>query len=158
MASMPPFLSDSARAALQHLSEADAAPTMPDPIARLRSIRSLVAALEEDAATLQSVRDALDAGETWTSIAMAAGLKPAAAKWRWQGSDEEIAARQAAGRKRSARPSNVPTNLPGHSVADAAKSLGVTAQAIYLRISRGQLRAETIELRDGRRYKRVFLN
>jgi hypothetical protein len=33
----------------------------------------------------------------------------------------------------------------------------VTAQAVYLRVSRGQLRAETVTLPDGRSYKRVFL-
>ena len=42
-------------------------------------------------------------------------------------------------------------------MADAAKKLGVTAQAIYLQVSRGKLRAESVELPDGRRYKRVFL-
>jgi hypothetical protein len=42
------------------------------------------------------------------------------------------------------------------SVAEAAKHLGVTAQAIYLRVTRGSLRAETVTLPDGRSYKRVF--
>jgi DNA-directed RNA polymerase specialized sigma24 family protein len=51
----------------------------------------------------------------------------------------------------------VPTDLPGYSVADAAKKLGVTVQAVYLRISRGQLESETVTLDDGRRYKRVML-
>ena len=90
-------------------------------------------------------------------IADAAGLKAAAAKWRWQGTDAEIAARADAGRKRGARPSSVPTDLPGLSVAEAAARLGVSAQAVYLRVGRGRLGSQTVTLPDGRSYKRVFL-
>jgi hypothetical protein len=154
---MSPFLSEPARAALTRLSEAEAAKPVPEAITRLSGIRSLMEALEADPATLDAVRDALADGATWEAIATAAGLKPAAAKWRWQGSDAEIAERHEAGRRRSTRPSSVPADLPGLSVADAANKIGVSAQAIYLRISRGHLRSETIELPDGRRYKRVFL-
>jgi hypothetical protein len=153
---MPPFLADSARAALTRLTDADRADATPDPLERLRAIRSLIAALEQDPAALDAVRDALAAGAEWEQIAEASGLKPAAAKWRWQGSDAEIASRHEAGRKRSARPSSVPTDLPGLSVAEAARRLGVSAQAIYLRISRGTLAASTVQLPDGRSYKRVF--
>lgn len=145
------FLDPASRAALEALAAEPG-----QPLERLRAIRTLISALEADAATLQSVRDALAEGATWDAIAEAAGLQPAAAKWRWQGTDEEIAARMDAGRKRSARPSSVPTDLPGMSVAEAAKKLGVTAQAIYLQVTRGTLRAETVELADGRKYKRVF--
>jgi hypothetical protein len=123
---------------------------------QIRGIRSLVSALESSESTTIAVRNALAAGESWEAIATAAGLKPAAAKWRWHGTDEEIAARHESGRKRSARPSSVPTDLPGMSVSEAARSLGVSAQAIYLRVSRGQLRSETVTLDDGRTYKRVF--
>lgn len=153
---MAPFLSAESADALRVLAKAESRRSEPGGIERLGSIRSLVASLEDDPAVLRAVRDALASGETWTSIADAAGLKPAAAKWRWQGSDAEIAARHAAGRKRATRPSSVPPDLPGLSVSQAAHSLGVTAQAIYLRISRGQLRAETVTLPDGRKYKRVF--
>ncbi|GAB3042419.1 hypothetical protein GCM10027052_25510 [Parafrigoribacterium mesophilum] len=153
---MPPFLADSARAALARLAEGDRAQVMPGPLDRLRDIRSLITALEQDAATLDAVRDALASGASWDQVAEASGLKPAAAKWRWQGSDAEIASRHEAGRKRSARPSNVPTDLPGLSVAEAARRLGVSVQAIYLRISRGSLDATTVHLPDGRSYKRVF--
>jgi len=128
------------------------------PLERLAAIRAAIAALEADPATLQAVRDARADGADWVTVAEAAGLGTAATKWRWQGTDAEIAARAEAGRKRSARPSSVPTDLPGMSVAEAARSLGVSAQAIYLRVSRGQLRAETVELPDGRTYKRVFPN
>lgn len=102
------------------------------------------------------MRAALDTGASWSDIAHAAQLSPAASRWRWQGDDAEIAARHEAGRKRSERPSSKPTELPGMSVAEAANQLGVTAQAIYLRVTRGQLRAETVTLPDGRSYKRVF--
>ena len=151
-----PFLSDETRAALARLAEGDGAAETPAALERVRGIRQLTQLLESDAATLAAVREALGAGETWEAIADAAGLKPAAAKWRWQGSDADIAARLDAGRKRSARPSSVPSDLPGLSVAEAAQRMGVTAQAIYLKVSRGKLRAETVELPDGRRYKRVF--
>ncbi|WP_193509107.1 hypothetical protein [Cryobacterium sp. BB736] len=150
-----PYLSDETRVALERVVEGDSG-AVPDALARLRDIRSALAALEEDPATLTAVRDAVASGSSWDDIASAAGLKPAAAKWRWQGSDEEIAARHQAGRKRAARPSSVPTDLPGMSVSEAAKKLGVTPQAIYLQVSRGTLRAETVELGDGRKYKRVF--
>lgn len=150
-----PYLSAETRAALERVIAGDAG-EVPDALARLRDIRSAIAALEEDEATLTAVRDAVASGSSWDDIAHAAGLKPAAAKWRWQGSDEEIATRHEAGRKRAARPSSVPTDLPGLSVAEAAKKLGVTPQAIYLKVSRGTLRAETVELDDGRKYKRVF--
>jgi hypothetical protein len=153
---MPPFLANSARAALTHLIDADRADATPDPLERLRAIRSLIAALEQDPAALDAVRDALAAGAGWDQIAEASGLKSAAAKWRWQGSDAEIESRHEAGRKRSARPSSVPTDLPGLSVAEAARRLGVSAQAIYLRVSRGTLAASTVQLPDGRSYKRVF--
>jgi hypothetical protein len=155
---MSRFLSEPARAALARLAESDAAADQPDPLDRLRDIRSLLAELEADPASLNAVRDALADGEPWDAIAAAAQLKPAAAKWRWLGSDEEIAARHEAGRKRAARPSSVPTDLPGDSVADAARKLGVTVQAVYLQISRGKLTARTVELPDGRSYKRVFLD
>ena len=150
-----PYLSTSSRAALDRVLAGDRDEGTA-PLQRLRDIRSLLAALDEDPATLVAVREAVDAGTSWDEIAAAAGLKPAAAKWRWQGTDAEIAHRHEAGRKRSARPSSVPTDLPGLSVAEAAARLGVSAQAIYLRVSRGALRAETIELPDGRSYKRVF--
>jgi hypothetical protein len=126
------------------------------PLQRLAALRALSLALDAEPAVLQAVRDAQAGGASWHDIAAAAQLKPPAAKWRWQGSDSEIEARHAAGRKRSERPSSRPPDLPGLSVADAAKQLGVTAQAIYLRISRGQLRSETVVLDDGRSYKRVF--
>jgi hypothetical protein len=124
----------------------------------VRGIRRLLLALDADPATLAAVRDALAAGTGWEAIAEAAGLKQPAAKWRWSGSDSEIAARLEAGRKRSARPSSVPTELPGYSVAEAATRLGLTVQAVYLRVSRGKLASQTIELPDGRSYKRVFLD
>ncbi len=135
---------------------ADGVDEVPDALERLDGIRSLITALENDPATLASVRDALESGASWEQVARAASIKPAAAKWRWQGSDDEIAARHQAGRKRSSRPSSVPTDLPGLSVAEAATKLGVSAQAIYLRVTRGTLRAETVTLPDGRSYKRVF--
>ena len=130
---------------------------LESPLDRLRGIRALLAALEADAASLAAVRAALDDGATWHDVATSAELSVSAAKWRWQGSDEEIAARLDAGRKRSARPSSKPTDLPGLSVAEAAQRLGVSVQAIYLRVTRGTLRAETVTLEDGRSYKRVFV-
>lgn len=151
-----PYLSDSTRAALQRVLDGDSSEATPDALQRLRDLRALSAALEHDPATLAAVRDAVGAGAGWDDVAAAAGLKPAAAKWRWHGTDAEIAERHEAGRKRSARPSSVPTDLPGLSVAEAAARLGVSAQAVYLRITRGTLRAETVELADGRSYKRVF--
>jgi hypothetical protein len=133
--------------------QADAA-----PLERLRGIRSLITALEAEPAALAAVREALDAGATWDEIADAASLSPSAVKYRWAGDDEAIAARQEASRRRKReRPSSVPTDLPGESVSDAAKRLGVTPQAIYQRVNRGQLEARTVELPDGRRYKRVFV-
>ncbi|SIO22810.1 hypothetical protein [Agromyces cerinus] len=132
--------------------------TDASPLERLRGIRSLVAALEADPASLSAVREALDAGRTWDEIADAAGLSASAAKYRWAGDDAEIEARHEASRKRKReRPSSVPTELPGRSVSEAAAKLGVTPQAIYQRVTRGLLRAETVELADGRKYKRVFL-
>jgi transposase-like protein len=148
-----PVLSASTRAALDRVAALDdAAP----PLERLAAVRALQSALDADPAALRAVRAALEAGASWSDVAVAAQLSPAASRWRWQGNDAEIAARHEAGRKRSERPSNKPTELPGLSVAEAAKQLGVTAQAIYLRVSRGQLRAETVTLPDGRSYKRVF--
>lgn len=150
-----PFLSDASREAIRGVLDADQAPRS-DPLARVAGIRSAVSALEADPATLAAVREALDAGASWEQVAALAGLKPAAAKWRWQGTDAEIAERHESGRKRAARPSSVPTDLPGESVSEAAARLGVSVQAIYLRVNRGQLRSETVVLPDGRRYKRVF--
>lgn len=146
------FLSLSSRDALAALAAAT------QPLTRLAAVRAAAAALDADPAALAAVRESLTAGATWDDIALAAGVKPAAAKWRWLGSDDEIAARAESGRKRSARPSSVPTDLPGYSVAEAAKRLGVTAQAVYLRISRGQLDAETVRLADGRSYRRVKID
>lgn len=143
-------LSDDTRAAM---SRAENATT---PLDRLAGIRALIAALEADPESLAAVREALDAGAGWHEIAAAAGLGTAAAKWRWQGTDTEIAARHDAGRKRSARPSSKPSDLPGMSVAEAAKHLGISVQGVYQRVTRGLLRAETVVLDDGRSYKRVF--
>ena len=132
--------------------------TDASPLERLRGIRLLVAALEADPASLAAVREALGAGRTWDEIADAAGLSASAAKYRWAGDDDEIETRQEASRKRKReRPSSAPTELPGLSVSEAAAKLGVTPQAIYQRVTRGLLRAETVELADGRKYKRVFL-
>ena len=144
------FLSGESRRALEALAHAT------DPLDRLSAVRQASAALDQEPALLQGVRESLDAGASRERIADAAGLGVSAAKWRWQGTDDQIAARLAAGRKRSARPSSVPTELPGQSVADAARTLGVTVQAVYLRISRGTLQATTVTLDDGRSYKRVL--
>ena len=150
------FLSPATAAALARLAALDADVSAP-PLERMRAIRAALHHLDADPAALMSVRDALSGGAGWPEIADAAGLKPTAAKWRWQGTDDDIAARQDAGRKRSARPSSVPTDLPGHSVAEAAGLLGVSVQAVYLQVSRGRLISRTVELADGRSYKRVFL-
>ena len=152
------FLSADAARALAALVSLEQAETDAAPLARLRGIRSLVLALEADPAQLDAVRGALDARASWEEIADAAGLSPSAAKYRWAGDDAEIAARQEASRKRKRdRPSSVPTDLPGLSVSEAAARLGVTPQAIYQRVTRGQLDAQTVQLPDGRSYKRVFL-
>ena len=150
------FLSPESAAALARLSALDADESAV-PIERLRAIRTLLRDLDADPAALVSVREALAGGAGWPQIAEAAGLKPTAAKWRWAGSDDDITARLDAGRKRSTRPSTVPTDLPGHSAAEAAAVLGVTPQAVYLQVSRGRLVSRTVELADGRSYKRVFL-
>ena len=147
-----PFLSADAARELARLAELEAGSADPAPLERLRGIRSLVAALDADPA------EALDGGATWDDVADAAGLSPSAAKYRWAGDDAAIAHRQEASRKRKReRPSSVPADLPGLSVAEAAKRLGVTPQAIYQRVARGLLKAQTVELPDGRSYKRVFL-
>ena len=154
------FLSAESRDAISRLLSLDAAD--PDehsaavPLQRLAALRALVAAVDADPAALRAVRDALDLGAGWSEVAQAAGLAVSAARWRWSGDDAEIAARHEAGRKRSERPSVKPADLPGLSVSEAAKQLGVTVQAVYLRVTRGQLRAETVTLPDGRSYKRVF--
>ena len=150
------FLSPETAAALARLTALDTDRAAP-ALDRMRAIRAVLQLLDADPAALTSVRDALADGAGWPEIAQAAGLKPAAAKWRWQGSDAEISARLDAGRKRSTRPSSVPTDLPGHSVAEAAATLGVSVQAVYLQVSRGRLISRTVELADGRSYKRVFL-
>lgn len=150
------FLSAESRAALARVLELDADASCA-PLERLAALRSLVASLDADPAALRAVRDSLDDGAGWSEVGSAAGLAPSAARWRWSGDDAEIAARHEAGRRRSERPSSKPAELPGLSVSEAATQLGVTAQAVYLRVSRGQLRAETVTLADGRSYKRVFL-
>lgn len=153
-----PFLDDDTRAAMRRALELDAAAPAPaSALDRLSAVRTLIATLEADPASLAAVRDALAAGAGWEEIGQAARLSPGAAKARWQGDDAAIAERQQASRKRSVRPSAKPTDLPGLSVAEAAEKLGVTAQAIYLRVTRGQMVAQTVELPDGRKYKRVFL-
>lgn len=152
-----PFLGAETAAALEALVVLEAAEGEGDPLARLHGIRALIAALDADDAAIAAVRAALATGAGWQEIADAAGLSPAAAKQRWAGDDRAIAERQEASRRRKrARPSSRPTELPGLSVAEAAAKLGVTPQAIYLRVSRGQLEARTVELPDGRKYKRVF--
>ena len=152
------FLSADAARELARLTALEAEPAKVAPLARLGGIRALVTALEADPAALAAVREALDAGATWDEVADAAGLSASAAKYRWAGDDDAIAERQDASRRRKRdRPSSVPTDLPGESVAEAAKRLGVTAQAIYQRVNRGQLEARTVELPDGRKYKRVFV-
>ena len=151
------YLAPSTGAALARLTALDS-DLGAAPLERLKAIRSLLLELDMDPATLVGVRESLRGGADWEEIADAAGLKPAAAKWRWSGTDAEIAARQVAGRKRAARPSAVPTDLPGLSVSEAAAQLGVTPQAIYLKLSRGKLSGRTVELADGRSYKRVFLD
>jgi hypothetical protein len=151
------FLSADAALALSRLAELEAEGSDVAPLERLRGIRSLVTALEADPAALSAAREAVDAGATWDEVADTARLSPSAAKYRWAGDDAAIAERQEASRRRKRdRPSTAATDLPGESVAEAAKRLGVTAQAIYQRVNRGQLEARTIELPDGRRYKRVF--
>ncbi|MGX5697208.1 hypothetical protein ACWKWP_13495 [Agromyces soli] len=151
------FLGPDASAALARLAELEAGRAARAPLDRLRAVRALIAALERDPAQLDAVREALAAGAGWPEIADAAGLTPGAARQRWAGGDEEIARRQEASRKRKReRPSSKPSDLPGLSVAEAAARFGVSAQAIYLRVERGTLAARTIELPDGRRYKRVF--
>lgn len=153
-----PFLSADAANALARLVLLEAGEEDAAPLERLGGIRALVIALDAEPAALAAVREALDAGATWDEVADAAGLSPSAAKYRWAGDDDAIGQRQEASRKRKReRPSSVPTDLPGLSVSEAAKRLGVTPQAIYQRVNRGLLEATTVELPDGRRYKRVLL-
>lgn len=152
----PGFLSDDSARALAALVRLEQA-TDAAPLARLRGIRELAATLEADPAALVAVRAALADGAGWDDVAEAAGLSASAAKYRWAGDDDEIAERHEASRRRKReRPSSVPTDLPGLSVAEAAAKFGVTAQAIYQRVNRGLLEARTVELPDGRKYKRVF--
>jgi hypothetical protein len=99
-----PYLSELSREALRRVKLGDESEILPEPLERLAGLRSLVSELEQDEAVRAAVREALAAGSTWEKIATAAGLKPAAAKWRWQGSDDEIFERHESGRKRSARP------------------------------------------------------
>ena len=152
---MGSFLAPTTAAALERVLTLQT-DTAGSPLDRLRAIRSLQTALEQDPATLAAVRGALAADVSWDQIADATGLKPPAAKWRWGGTDDEISARFEAGRKRSVRPSSVPTDLPGLSVAEAAAERGVSVQAIYLQVRRGTLVSRTVTLPDGRNYKRVF--
>ncbi|MBG6213647.1 MAG: hypothetical protein LH475_10230 [Cryobacterium sp.] len=152
---MAHFLTASTRAALDSLIALDDG-VAADPLERLRAIRSLRTALDIDPATIGAVRSALTTEKSWEEIADATGLKVPAAKWRWGGSDDEITDRLEAGRKRSARPSSIPTDLPGLSVAEAATARGVSTQAIYLQVRRGNLVSRTVTLPDGRSYKRVF--
>lgn len=149
------LLAPQSRAALEVLLALDSDDAV-NPLDVIRALRNALLALDADPAALAAVRAALDTGASWNDIAQAAQLSPAASRWRWQGSDAEIAARHEAGRKRGERPSSKPTDLPGLSVAEAARQLGITAQGVYLRVSRGQLKAETVTLPDGRSYKRVF--
>lgn len=152
------FLSADARAALYRLNAVESA-EHPSALDRLAAVRVLVEVLDADPAALAAVREARASGQSWESIAEAANLSVSAAKYRWAGTDAEIDERHESSRRRKrGRPSSVPSDLPGLSVAAAATRLGVTAQAIYLRIRRGQLEARTVELPDGRRYKRVFLD
>lgn len=153
---MSSFLSPEAAAALAALAAQDAADAVA-PLDRLRGIRSLVTALESDPASLEAVRAAVASGASWDDVAEAAGLSASAAKYRWAGDDSAIAERHEASRRRKReRPSSVPTDLPGESVSEAAKRLGVTPQAIYQRVSRGLVESRTVTLPDGRSYKRVF--
>ncbi len=152
-----PYLSPASRAALDQLVVGERGVEPPPALTRVRDIRAMRMALDAEPAMLAAVRESRGDGETWEAIASAAGLAVSAAKWRWQGTDDEIVARHEAGRRRSARPSSVPTDLPGLSVAEAARRLGVTPQAVYLRVTRGSLEARTVLLADGRSYKRVFL-
>ena len=152
-----PFLSADVANALARLVRLEAGEDAA-PLERLRGIRALASALDAEPGALAAVREALDAGATWDEVADAAGLSPSAAKYRWAGDDDAIVQRKEASRKRKReRPSSVPTDLPGLSVSEAAKRLGVTPQAIYQRVNRGLLEATTVELPDGRRYKRVLL-
>ncbi|SFR73642.1 hypothetical protein SAMN05428970_1581 [Agromyces sp. CF514] len=151
------FLSPDAAAALAALAAMQAGEGDPAPLDRLRGIRSLVTALEADEAALDAAREAVADGATWDDVADAAGLSPSAAKYRWAGDDRAIADRQEASRQRKReRPSSVPTDLPGESVSEAARRLGVTPNAVYQRVNRGLVEARTITLPDGRSYKRVF--
>ncbi|WP_350349400.1 hypothetical protein ABIQ69_05645 [Agromyces sp. G08B096] len=150
------FLSPDTAAALERLAALERGGAV-DPLDRLRGIRELAVALEADPAALDAARDALASGADWETIGKAAALSASAAKYRWAGDDAAIAERQEASRRRKRdRPSSRPTDLPGLSVSEAAAKLGVTPQAIYQRVSRGLLRAETVQLPDGRTYKRVF--
>lgn len=151
-----PFLDEKSAGALARLAALEQAASAA-PLERLRGMRELIAALERDPAQLTAVREALAAGIGWAEVADASGLTPGAARQRWAGDDDDIAKRQESSRRRKReRPSSRPAELPGLSVAEAAARFGVSAQAIYLRVGRGQLEARTVELPDGRRYKRVF--
>jgi len=106
------YLSPDSAAALAALASADA------PLERLAAIRTAIAALEADPATLQAVRDARADGADWGTVAEAAGLGTAAAKWRWQGTDADAASGSARrpsifgcpAASSAPRPSNSPTD------------------------------------------------
>ncbi len=96
--------------------------------------RALAAVEDEYAATLLAAnRDGL----TWEEVARAAGLRTAnqarARAERAMGVTEVSPSRRRAGAR------NAPVELPGVSVAEAARRLGVARSTVYDRIDRGEL-------------------
>ena len=110
-------LSEGTRRLLAEVAAADGATS---PLDIVRGIRSLVVALESDDATLAAVRAAVSGGATWDEVARAAGLGLAAAKWRWQGTDNEIAERHEAGRK-AFRPAEQRADRPARTLGGGCR-------------------------------------
>ncbi|TFD67980.1 helix-turn-helix transcriptional regulator [Cryobacterium ruanii] len=92
-------------------------------------------------------------GLTWEQIAKLAGLESAGeAQGRWSPKQAAEVSRQSRARRNSettkkpgartakkTRPGFKPADLPGVSVPDAARILGVSTSTIYARVARGEL-------------------
>lgn len=133
-----------------------------DALAALRKVREQQDAVRAkladlDVVELEAAHAAKAAGASWRELALAAGLGGlTAAQRRYAPASiserrESVAASKVPGAKAA------PDNLPGVSLAEAAKRLGITESQVRTRADRGEVKTVTATYR-GREVRRVVLD
>ncbi|MBG9885508.1 hypothetical protein ABE10_02670, partial [Bacillus toyonensis] len=123
-----------------------------DALSRLRAARELQRDLE--VAELEIAREARAEGASWADLAEAAGLNARSAAQRRYGAST-VDERKAAASESSRRAAPTAPAMPGLSIAETARRLGITDVTVRARIERGEIAVLETVKRGKREFVRI---